>query len=283
MTIDEQLPPEVEETPAAPVPDAPVPDAPVKDRRALRAALRWTAAVAVFAAVGAASAYGVTRLERTDVPGLATASDGRWDYPTLTKPPLPSGSPGPFAESNPAGTHHADLRALVLPAPEGARQDKALRGDDGWLPTQDFLAQFPEKTQREELGRKLVDYGLRHIAARGWTTDDGTSTRVYLLRFGTAQVVDELASVELTPFGGPSYRVRDDGVSEFDLDFAEIRQIPETRRYAYAEAKPYGARQVRQAYVTAGDVLAVIVQSREGNALTVPFRQTVTLQSQLLG
>lgn len=279
-TIDEQPPPaeaaEVAQAEATPA-------APVKDRRVLRAVLRWTAAVTVFAAVGAASAYGVTRLERTDVPGLATASDGRWDYPTLTRPPLPSGSPGPFAEDNPAGTHHADLRALVLPAPEGATEDKALRGDDGWLATKDFLAQFPEKTHREELGQKLVDYGLRHIAARGWTTDDGTSTRVYLLRFGTAEVVDELTSVDLTPYGGPSYRVRGDSVSEFDLGFAEIKVVPETRRYAYAEAKPYGAQQVRQAYVTAGDVLAVVVQSRKGKALTVPFRQTVTLQSQLLG
>ncbi|MFM9607084.1 hypothetical protein ACKI1T_45545, partial [Streptomyces turgidiscabies] len=77
--------------------------------------MRWTAAVVVFAAAGTGAAYGIVGMERTDVPGLATESDGRWAYPTLVKPPLPSGSPGPFAETNPAGTHHADLRALLLP------------------------------------------------------------------------------------------------------------------------------------------------------------------------
>ncbi|MFE6335480.1 hypothetical protein ACFVOK_20045 [Streptomyces sp. NPDC057798] len=269
--------------PPAPAP-ALEPEAPrvPKDRRVLRAVLRWTAAVTVFAAVGAASAYGIARMERTDVPGLATASDGRWDYPTLTRPPLPSGSPGPFAEDNPAGTHHADLRALLLPAPEGATENKALRGDDGWLATEDFLAQFPDKAHRKELGQKLVDHGLRHIAARGWTTEDGTETRLYLLRFGTAAVVDELTPGGIAPYGGPAYPVRGDGTSGFDEKFAEIEKPPNVTRYAYAETKPYGARQVRHAYLTAGDVLALVVQSRKGEALAVPFRQTVTLQSQLL-
>jgi hypothetical protein len=51
----------------------------------------------------------------------------------------------------------------------------------------------------------------------------------------------------------------------------------------YVESKPYGAEQVRQGYLSAGDVLAVIVQSRKGAAKAVPFRQTVALQSELLG
>ena len=54
-------------------------------------------------------------------------------------------------------------------------------------------------------------------------------------------------------------------------------------RTAYVEAKPYGAEQVRQAYLSAGDVYAVILQSRAGTAEAVPFQQTVVLQSQLLG
>ncbi len=121
------LPAEPPEVPAEPA----GPPAVRKDRRKLRAALRRTAAVVVFAVAGAGTAYGITRVERTDVPGLATESDGRWDYPLLTKPPLPSGSPGPQAESNPAGTHHADLRALLLPAPKGAEENRALRGTQG--------------------------------------------------------------------------------------------------------------------------------------------------------
>ena len=73
------------------------------------------------------------------------------------------------------------------------------------------------------------------------------------------------------------------GTSVFDGDFppeAHDHSIPYS---VYVESKPYGAEQVRQGYLSAGDVLAVIVQSRKGTAKAVPFRQTVALQSQLLG
>ncbi|MDN0194265.1 hypothetical protein [Streptomyces sp. S.PNR 29] len=268
-----------------PLPEGPplVPPPPArKDRRTLRALLRWTAAVAVFAAVGAATAYGITRMERTDVPGLATESDGRWDFPTLIRPPLPSGRPGPLAAENSAGTHYADLRALVLPAPEGATQDKALRGTDGWLAAKDFLAEFSSKDDRAEYGQMLTEWGLRHIAARGWTTPDGTRTRIYLLQFDTGAVTDELRT-DLAPYSEPKYPVRGAETAVADEDFPPAARIAGIERYAYTESKPYGAEQVRQAYLAAGDTLAVILQSRKGGAKAVPFQQTVTLQSQLLG
>ncbi|KAB1140622.1 hypothetical protein F7R91_35500 [Streptomyces luteolifulvus] len=270
------LPPPPEAPPSAPAPAAP------KDRRVLRAALRWTAAVLVFAAVGTATAYGITRMERTDVPGLATESDGRWDFPTLTRPPLPSGSPAPFAESNPAGAHHADLRALLLPAPEGATQDKALNGTDGWLETKDYLAEYAVKEERDELGQKLVDHGLRHIAARGWTTQDGTRTRVYLLQFGTAEIAETLYG-SVVSYDTPVYAVRGADASSFDETLTLRSRVSHVERSVQVESKPYGAEQVRHAYLAAGDVVAVIVQSRKGTAPAVPFHQTVTLQSQLLG
>ncbi|MGW7645139.1 hypothetical protein [Streptomyces bobili] len=277
--------------PAAPIAPVPAPEpapepapAPVpKDRRVLRAVLRWTAAVVVFAAVGTGAAYGIVGMERTDVPGLATESDGRWAYPTLVKPPLPSGSPGPFAETNPAGTHHADLRALLLPAPEGATENKALRGSDGWLTTEDYLAEFEQKEDREELGQKLLDHGLRHIAARGWTTQDGTRTRVYLLQFNTAAVVDKLIATEAVAFVPPTHQVRGAAEVEYDEAFPERATVSGVEQTSYAEIKPYGPEQVRFAHIAVGDVYAVIVQSRKGAALAVPFQQTVTLQSQLLG
>ncbi|MGW1211295.1 hypothetical protein ACWD5F_16860 [Streptomyces sp. NPDC002499] len=277
------VPPMPTAPPLVPEP-VPVPEtaAPKKDRRVLRSVLRWTAAVVVFAAVGAGTAYGITGMERTDVPGLATASDGRWDYPTLTLPPLPSGSPGPFAEANKAGAHYADLRALVLPAPKGATEDKKLRGADGWLATKDFLAVYAEKDDRTELAQKFVDAGLRHVAARGWTTADGTHTRVYLLQFGTAAVVDEMFSADIAPYSSPGYTLRGAGASVFDEDFPEAARLEKIPHSAYVETKPYGAEQVRQAYLSAGDVLALVVQSRKGGAAAVPFQQTVTLQSQLL-
>ena len=258
-----------------------------KDRRVLRAVLRWTAAVVVFGAVGTSAAYGITRMERTDVPGLATESDGRWDYPTISKPPLPSGSPGPFADENTAGAHYADLRKLVLPAPRGAKADKALRGADGWLPTKDFLAQFTSKDDREKFAQSLTDNGLRHIAARGWTTPDGTHTRIYLLQFNTAAVVDVMYNADygegLGSVSSPLYQVRGaENASVFDDGFPEKAEVENVQRSAYVEAKPYGAEQVRQAYLSAGDTVAVIVQSKKGAAAALPFQQTVVLQSQLL-
>ncbi|MGX1270852.1 hypothetical protein [Streptomyces phaeoluteigriseus] len=276
--------PPAPEVPAAP--DAsgePVPARPAKDRRVLRAVLRWTAVAAVFATVGTATAYGITGMERTDVPGLATESDGRWDYPPLVKPPLPSGSPGPLATENVAGTHHADLRALLLPAPEGAREDKALRGADGWLPTKDYLAEYELPEDREALGQKLVDRGLRHIAARGWTTADGTRTRIYLLQFGTAAVVDELIATDAVAFVDPVHQVRGAATVQYDEGYPELAEVSGVENSPYAEIKPYGPEQVRFAHLAAGDVYGLVVQSRKGAAAAVPFQQTVTLQSQLLG
>ncbi|MFF7281444.1 hypothetical protein [Streptomyces griseorubiginosus] len=253
-----------------------------KPRRALRAALRWTTAVLTFAAFATGTAYAVAGMERTDVPGLATESDGRWDYPTLTKPPLPSGSPGPFADSNKTASHYADLRRLVLPAPHGATPDKALTGTDGWLPTKDFLSVYDAKEDRAELAQKFTDYGLRHIAARGWTTPDGTRTAVYLLQFDSAAVLDELTR-ELAPYDSPGYPLRGAVEMVADEDFPDASLVTNVSRVAYVESKPYGKEQTRQAYVSAGDVLALVIQSRKGTANPVPFQQTVTLQGQLLG
>ena len=248
----------------------------------LRAGLRWTAAVTVFAAAGAGTAYGITGMERTDLPGLATRSDGRWDYPTIVKPPLPSGSPEPFDEGNPAGAHYADLRALLLPEPKGAVDDKKLHGTDGWLATKDFLAEYAQQETRDTLRQTLVDDGLRHIAARGWTTQDGTRTRIYLLQFDTAAVVDELTG-QIAPYGGPGYQLRGAADSVPDDGFPAKAPIEDVTHVVYTESKPYGTEQTRQAYLSAGDVLALVVQSRKGAANPVPFQQTVTLQSQLLG
>jgi len=282
---------EQQEAVVPPVPEAPplpeqqplVPPPAPKDRRVLRAALRWTAAVVVFAAVGAGTAYGITQMKRTDVPGLATASDGRWAFPELTKPPLPSGSPQPFAEENKSGAHYADLRALVLPAPTGATSDKALSGTDGWLATKDLLAEYSSKDDRDELAQKLTDDGLRHIAARGWTTRDGTHTRIYLLQFDTAAVADELFSPGLISYDSPVYALSSAPETTYDDAISDRILAENVKASAYTESKPYGAEEVRQAYLSAGDTVALVVQSRKGGAKAVPFEQTVTLQSQLLG
>ncbi|MCQ9133248.1 hypothetical protein [Streptomyces hilarionis] len=263
-------------------PDAAPETAPApRDRRVLRAVLRWTAVVTAFAALGAGTAYGITRMERTDLPGLATKPDGRWAYPDITMPPLPAGSRHPFDTRNWAAAHYADLRALRLPAPDGATEDKALRGVDGWLATKDFLAVFEAKQDRAEVAQLLTDNGLRHIAARGWTTADGTHTGVYLLQFDTGTVAERVND-DLTSFAAPVHAARGAAETEFDEGYPTPADLPNVKRQAYDEVKPYGAEQLRQAYLQAGDVVALVLQSRRGAAAAVPFQQTVTLQSQLL-
>ncbi|MEH0512815.1 hypothetical protein [Streptomyces sp. B21-106] len=279
-TVSDAAPDPLPDAASDPLPGPQDPPAP-KDRRVLRAVLRWTAVVTVFAALGAGTAYGITRMERTDLPGLATTSDGRWAYPDIARPPLPSGSPSPFDTRNGGSAHYADLRALLLPAPEGSTQDKALRGADGWLATKDFLPVFEAKEDRAVVGQLLTDNGLRHIAARGWTTPDGTRTGVYLLQFDTGVVADGVYTA-LTTFTGPVHEARGAAETEFDDGYPIVADVPNVKRHAYDEVKPYGAEQLRQAYLHAGDVIALVLQSRKGAAAAVPFQQTVTLQSQLL-
>ncbi|MGW2469300.1 hypothetical protein [Streptomyces bauhiniae] len=266
------------ESQTPPLPEPP-PARPGKDRRRTRAVLRWAAVVAVFALTGTGTAYGISRADRADLPGLATRTDGRWEYPALVRPPLPSGSPGPLATANKAGTHYADLRALRLPAPKNATVDKTLSGTDGWLPVKDFLAQY-DGSERRQMGQELTDLGLRHVTSRGWTTPDGTRTRIDLLQFATAEVAEQ-SQGSFVSFAVPRHPLR--GAPAFEPEgFPEAARLDEVWLAAFAEAKPYGKEQTRVAYASAGDTVAMVTQSRPGGAAAVPFWQTVTLQSELL-
>ncbi|MGQ4485347.1 hypothetical protein ACN6LM_000327 [Streptomyces sp. SAS_281] len=263
------------------VPPAPVPQGPRPPRRVLRAVARWTAAVLVFGAAGAGTAYGISSMERTDVPGLATEDDGRWDYPALALPALPADEPRPYSDGNPSEIHYADLRELLLPAPAGATVDKKLKG--GWVGTGQFASEFAEGG-RAGIGDTLREGTLRHIAARGWTMPDGTSSRIYLLQFSSANDADAYRDDR---FIGASAGDEMRGASEMELDesWHGGQKVDSTASYVFSEPKPYGSTQVRAGYVIAGDTLALVVQSRKGGAGTprVPFHQTLILQNQLLG
>ncbi|MGW3246928.1 hypothetical protein [Streptomyces sp. NPDC001070] len=265
---------------AAPSADAGVPRqrTRLRDRRGLRAAVRWTAAVLVFAALGGAAAYAVTQPERTEIPGLRTPDDGRWTYPALKLPQLPAGAPRPLdGDHNRARRHYADLHTLLLPAPAGAKVDKALPGPTGWLPTRDFLELY-QKGDRAKLTGTLEQNTLRHIAARAWTTDDGTRAEIYLLQFATAAYTgavkeDLMLFGSLEKSGGAGY--------DTDWDSSDLPD-PEVQWSLYNESKPRGPEHVRFGYVEAGDVLALVVLTKAGTQPAVPFHQTVMLQSQLL-
>ncbi|MFF1835376.1 hypothetical protein ACFVXE_14375 [Streptomyces sp. NPDC058231] len=273
-------PPAVPPAPAAAAwPGEPVP-APRPPRRVLRAVARWTAAVLVLGGLGTGTALGITAMERTDVPGLATEGDGRWDYPELSLPALPAGSPRPFSDGNVAEVHHADLRKLLIPAPAGATADKKLTG--GWVSTAQFVSEF-RKDKRGELTQLLDDSALRHIAARGWTMPDGTRSKVYLLQFNStayAQGLRDDTYLSSTP-GIPL-----DWPKELQMDesWKASGYAPETYVYAFGETKT-GKGRIHEAYVQAGDTLALVIHSQQGKKIAeqIPFRQTLILQDQLLG
>ncbi|MFF8512343.1 hypothetical protein ACF064_30135 [Streptomyces sp. NPDC015492] len=258
----------------------PVPEMPRKSRRPLLLGIaRWTAAVLVLAGVGTGTAMGITALERTEVPGLATESDGRWEYPRLALPALPAGALRPYTEGNDGEVHHADLRQLLLPAPKGATVDPKLNG--GMVGLDTYLAHF-HADDRGAVKEALAESALRHVAARGWTTPDGTSTRVYLMRF-TSVAFAEAFKDDVLDTGTRGSRLPD-GVDGETVD-SSLRdaRFSYLSLYAFDERKPYGPEQTRWAYIQAGDTLGLVVQSRKGEALTVPFQQTVVLQAQLLG
>ncbi|MFB7172787.1 hypothetical protein ACFCYM_18450 [Streptomyces sp. NPDC056254] len=268
------------------------PTAPARNRRRLFTALRWTAAVAVFAAAGAGTAYGITAMERTDVPGLSTDGDGRWTYPGLSRPALPAGAPLPDGPDNKDGTHYAPLAGLLLPAPQGAKADEAVKSDkDGAVSADSFLEEYAPEA-REKLKASLEWDGLRQIAGRGWTTPDGTRTHVYLLRFHSSGFVDA--------FKGCDVNAQLNGVSALDLDdlwskakntqmnstaldFPGAANFDGTDLSVYQEVKPVlGEEQTKVGCLRTGDVLGMVVQTRKGEVAPVPFHQTVILQSQLL-
>ncbi|MFJ9344457.1 hypothetical protein ACIRP0_35035 [Streptomyces sp. NPDC101733] len=271
---------------AAPVaPAAPAaPQAPVapKDRRKLRAAVRWTAAVFVFGAAGAGAAYGTLRPERTDVPGLSTLTDGRWTYPALSKPTLPPGAALPFADDNPDGIHYAGLTQLLLPAPVGSTPDPGLKLEkDSVVGVDTFLEEY-ESTAREKMKQGFVDDGLRQIAARGWTMPDGTRTRIYLLRFHSSQFADLFtgcgADMNLS---GVNRILPDDAWGKARVASSTVPAGDGIK--VMEEPAPFGDEQTRAGCLQSGDVRAVILQNHKGATATVPLHQAVILQNQLLG
>ncbi|MFD5751027.1 hypothetical protein [Streptomyces sp. NPDC127033] len=270
--------------PAAPVPapaSAPVP-APRPPRRLLRAVARWALAGAVFAGLGSGVAYGISGMERTDLPGLSTRGDGRWDYPELSLPALPVGTPRPFNPENAGEIHHADLRALLLRAPAGATPDKKLTG--GSVSTERYVSEYAPD-QRAALSVLLDDYAVRHVAARGWTMPDGTVSRVYLLRFPSSGLAAGFKQEGLSAGSGAGVSLAAAPGAEPDASWPDAAPGSEmfVSTDVYVEPEPYGPTQARHAYVAGGDTVGLIVHEKKSGAAAVPFHQSVVLQSQLLG
>ncbi|MBF9070843.1 hypothetical protein [Streptacidiphilus fuscans] len=240
---------------------------PRKERPWLRTLARWSSATAVLLVAGAVTAALVTVPARTDLPGLRTPADGRWTFPALSLPELPSGAPAPAGNGH---VHSVDLRELLVPAPDGASPDATLPGRNGWYPTASFLKLY---TTSASLLGAFDDAGLRHIAATGWSMPDGTHTQIYLQQFrsnSTASNVDsaEADGVYLTSAADAQ-----------DATGVDLGSITATVRSLDAGG---GHGAVIYAYLTVGDTEALIEMTNPRQIPTVDFRQVVELQNQLL-
>ncbi len=229
-------------------------------RRVLRAVLRWSGAVLLCGALGTATAFAVAAPPRTDIPGLATPDDGRYTFPPLDVPALPT----TVIQGSTGALHGPDLRTLLLPRPRGATADRSV---PGWYPVTRFGARFGA-------GPALSDDGCRHIAARAWTMPDGTRTEIYLLGFRSPNTAQDTEAALPDPLP-----VAPDAQLE-----APPRQPPHSVDSSTEMAQPAGRGRpaVRYAQVATGDVVVVIVMSNPKAVPDTPFQQVVGVQSELL-
>ncbi|MEV0191758.1 hypothetical protein AB0I39_24880 [Kitasatospora purpeofusca] len=277
--------------------------------RRRRAAVRWGAAVVVCALAGTGTALAVTAQERTDLPGLATPKDGRYTFPALVLPQLPSGQPAPRENK---GRHTADLRSLLLPvpteaggqlvpaaapsapapggsgsaspsapgsasaspagAPSASAAATAGTALPGRVPCEAITADWKDPGALRAL---LLQKACRDAAVREWTAADGTRTQIRLLSFGSqAEAWPMFDSLRRTgepkdSSGGVQTGDTQGWDTVFGVDLA-TREVP--------GAPPA----TRIAFLSAGNVTGVITMTNPKGVPTAAFRQVVTLQSDLL-
>ncbi|MFJ9775843.1 hypothetical protein ACIRVF_32170 [Kitasatospora sp. NPDC101157] len=313
ITIDDPQP-DAFQTPA---PSESPEESAARRTRRRKAAVRWSCAVLVFALAGTGTALAVTAPERTDLPGLATANDGRYTFPPLTLPPLPSGKAAPDLKDESKGLHQADLRYLLLPAPKeaggsvnppvfpaltaptasatasatAAPSDTPSASPSSAVPSASAAAGGTAPANWvgcEAMGSDLQNparlHGLllqnvcRAATVREWTASDGTMTRIRLLRFGSPNEARE------TYFRGRTdlqLKAAPDAKMASGDGWDTVAGIEVTRKDSQ-ETAGKGVPTTRVAYVSASDVVAVITMTNPRGVPATAFRQVVTLQSDLL-
>lgn len=248
--------------------------------------LRWAAVALVLGLSGSAMAYAVAQPERTRIPGLSTPNDGRYVFPPLTLPQLPAGQLPPQSVDADQ-RHYADLRALVLPAPEGAVTEGAATATPtasatptatpaSWVPCADYTKLHEDSAHLPVL---LATDACRSATTRSWTAKDGTRTEIWLLRFGSKEegghFYDAL-SMSGSPKAVPSAAT---GVNNFDLGLG-------ARTFSRGSAKTGPGTDLPTAqvvYLGDGDVVATVLMTNPAGVPSQALHQVVTLQSDLLG
>jgi hypothetical protein len=237
--------------------------APPKPRRAFP--WRWVGAVVTVLAVGGACAYGVLAQKRTDLPGLATASDGRYDFAPISMPTLAPGQSDPLSEGNSGSQHLTDIRKLLLPAPVGATKDTSLPGASGWVSEKDTLAAAKDTAEGKTT---FGTNGWRHTAGTAWKTADGAETKIYLVQFIDGDACNN-ASTDFSQFTG--------GLSAYPKSIAPNASTSVT----YTKVTK-GATTTWSGAVTVGDTEFLITFTAPNSVGLAPFEQEVDLQVALL-
>lgn len=236
-----------------------------------RRLVRYAAAVVLAGAVGAGTAYAVSLPRRTDLPFLATPSDGRYTFPSAVRPAPPSGEPVPNDGSNTGQVHYGDLRQYLLPAPTGA-----VPKEDGW----ESVADFESSLSGTDVSGRLFDAGLRHVAWRGWSAADGQHTVIELLQFPDREaafgVVDALDGASLAKAGAaesvvPVVTVR---------PFGDITRTVAVHKFDQVTNLP--GQVERRVVFASGDVIAIVTTTAPAKVTDLPTEQVAMLQAEML-
>ncbi|MBP0455796.1 hypothetical protein J5Y04_40685, partial [Kitasatospora sp. RG8] len=305
---------------APPVPEPLSPEELAARRtRRRRAAVRWSAAVLVCALAGTEAAVAVTTPDRTDIPGLATERDGRYTFPALVLPPLPSGKAVPRESKS---RHAADLRYLLLPAPKeaggslapvvfpsptapaSATASAAASGSPAASPTAGATPSAAPTTGAPTAGATAA-------ATADWVPcdalageqKDAAKVRALLLQNACrAATVREWTAtdgtrtqIRLLAFGGSpeawdvfaDLRANGDPKDVPGLKTGPTQGWDEVNGVDLATREtpvtgPDAGPTGRVAYLSAGDVVGVVTMTNPKGVRTAAFRQVVTLQSDLL-
>jgi hypothetical protein len=224
---------------------------------------RWAGALVVVLAVGSASAYGVLEQKRTDLPGLSTQADGRYDFAPLKLPTLAPGQSDPMTGPNSGSQHISDIRKLLLPAPVGASKDASLPGATGWVSESDSLALLHAGSVQD-----FATDGWRHTAATAWKTPDGADTKIYLMQF-----IDDSAAGD----AGEVFVAFDSGAS----DTVKTLTAPGNASVQYSTVRK-GSTNTWYGEAQTGDTEFLIEYTAPASVGLAPFEQEVDLQVELL-
>ena len=195
--VQEPIQQPIQEPTAEPIPDpaiaialaiAPDPVAATAKRRR-KFPWRWVGAVVTMLAVGTGCAFAVMAPERTNLPGLKTAADGRYDFAPIVLPTLAPGQSDPNSSGNAGKQHISDIRKLLLAPPTSAVPDRSLPGTSGWISRAATL----QVLGGDQAAEQLQADGWRHTAGIAWKTPDGAETKIWLVQFIDSDAVGDAA------------------------------------------------------------------------------------------